>query len=1324
MLDCAQTDFGGGLIKFEDLQSGCGSATLTLGLRYEELVNRGYWTARNIVEISAGDDVLTAASASGATSLAIKNPQLFDPAEGEDAQQIYLFDGTTLAMRIPVTGVSGTTLTIGSPKDVSGNTYSLPAFAQGTVVGRRRYAGYVMRRETPNDKGPRATVTLAGIGRRLNEAIGTFTYNMQDVGTAVALAINGFANRYPELLAGSYPVVNVLYSGSKERVSVSKMVSEALSAITTGDQWILRIGHDRTPRLIKLYDSMSNTYAYNQVFAQGTTYFEPVGFKQSGEDASRLFNSVEVIGDTNAATKQPARAIVQDTTSIALYGQIDAAPVTNTACKTDAACATYARAILLQQSLATADNTFRVYTHNDPYTNATVVAGATAAQAATITTESGSPITTESGQPLLVEIFPSVTSTVAQTQGDVVRAVSNVIVQRFDAIGSVVNSVPDSEIRYGAGVGALWGLGVGTTVLTGGGPSGSNAFTASTGSAFIASPLIDVLPGQVWSFDAYMDSSAITAGAIQWQISNVQTQAVFASVSLAALVGVARVAGTFTIPSGCSSIRVIASMNGATGTGKWAQPNVNLGSLLKPYTPNFAAPDVYGIATSVVSTYDPRGDTYQDVRFQAVQPDANAALSERANAVATALVANIATRIAIDSYAVSSGAFGYTSTGLVVTTPIFYAIFALGSAAIQIPVVTFTLAPSATNWVWLNPDFSITVKQDPSTVVGAILYGIFQTSATVPVGFTAKAPIGVVDPRSTTFQNILGSNFFGLQIDATGNLVMATTRDIYPAQVTQSIPVPTGLTPGSYYGPTLRFKMRFRLSLPRTSPGLVIFSDATASGTTFANGYIFEWAANVLTLYKRVNNSDIVLASASAAFRNSGYFSPQHDAVPTTDVQWHELALSMTVNPFFGTTVGAPEYLFSGALDGVYYFNTVDGLTPAHGQTGGVPAYNSGRCGPSNRGFASSTFIDPKVFSIESGAGVFAEQNVQSAASLAPTLAELQGQANPFGSVMRRGAVNRFATEPSGAAGGANLIFNPTFALGTQGWARFGSGAATAGVDGYGGGRLSLQNASMAASTYDGFQQNVAVLANQAMVLSCIIESASSAAPATVQFVVDISGFPTAIVDGTQANGRYSLAFPFNTGANTSITARVYVQNNSGFGASVFAYFYKLQLEYGTQPTPWADYRAGALTSQTHDITANLVGVGSSRFVTGSTPASNASGATAIGSNIVILSVNFTVPPGTWFISVAWIVSANTPKTELTTLVSKVRPTTGVVSTPVYGDMQTVASTGNYTTGASWTSVGQPLTVAFEYDYQNLSSPGGSMGFSPGVYQISLFRLS
>lgn len=756
-------DFGGGFIKYEDTPSGCGAATLQLGLRSEDVFQRGYYTAMNVVQISTGDNVTTASFSSGATKVYVDSNAGFDTSKCPDQQMAYFWDGGTYTPEVPVTGIGsdggGPYITIGTP---AGGT--IAAYSIGTTVGRRRYIGRIVRTNRPNQKQPLATITCTGFAGALDGFVGNFSLTAYDVGLAIYQAFLQFssAGRMPYFVvsSGNFPTIGSLYTGNSTNTSLSRFVSNALTGVANGDVWSLRIGHDRTPRLVKLFTASSNTYTYAITLSDGVDAFEPQNIISDSEDASKLFNSVMVIGGTNTLTKQPYKAIVQDANSIALYTQIDATPVSNSQCLSDTACANYASSLLGQSSLATANNTFRTYTRNDNV----------------------SPVNQPYGM----------------AQGDVVTGVTSVTLARFDATGSVKNFIPDSEFSLILGGKSIWtdhSSGLIITVLAGGplgGPLGANSNAleyTGTGSASgfpnLFSPYIDVVPGQVWTISAYIDASHVTSGGPGFYVWNATQTAQYAQIIQTA--GVAgRVSVTFTIPGGVTKIYIGPDNSNCVVTSGqkliYAQPQLERGNVATGYVWNSASPNLYGLVQSAQTTLDTHGDRWQDVKFQAIQPDWSAAMAERSNALATALTANQAMNPSLDQFFVSANAWppSFSSGSLIVTVPAnpdsaggFTAQFGTGAGNVKhIATSTFTLGANAIYWVWLNPNSTWTIStssdgsvyphtgsglgsQTNNNVSGAILYGIFQTGPSGVIGATQKCAVGSIGmPMAWLINNV------------------------------------------------------------------------------------------------------------------------------------------------------------------------------------------------------------------------------------------------------------------------------------------------------------------------------------------------------------------------------------------------------------------------------------------------------------------------------------------------------------------------------------------------------------------------------------------
>ena len=371
------SDLAGGDVTYEDTPNGCGAAQLTLGLLYEQVISDGYYTARNIIEISSGDDCVQSAFGLGATKIYVGSKGGYDTGIGHDKGQIALFDGATLTMCIPVTGVGtdggGDYITVGPPLAAYSNPTSIPAYGAGTIIYRRRYAGIIMGRQLQSSRDPTTIVTCAGLSQRINEITCTFALKTTtvDMGTAMLNLLIDFASNVPELPISPTNFVltgQTTFDASYQRVQMSSIMGDLLSAAGSGgDSWTLRIGHDRTPRLIRTYAMTGNTYTYNVTLQQGVTYFEARIFQNNDQDASQLYNTIEIIGDTDPVTNNPITAIVQDSLSISLYGEIDAQPVTNTACKSAAQCALYGQSLLNQKAAPRSNATVTVATRNDVY---------------------------------------------------------------------------------------------------------------------------------------------------------------------------------------------------------------------------------------------------------------------------------------------------------------------------------------------------------------------------------------------------------------------------------------------------------------------------------------------------------------------------------------------------------------------------------------------------------------------------------------------------------------------------------------------------------------------------------------------------------------------------------------------------------------------------------------------------------------------------------------------------------------------------------------------------------------------------------------------
>ena len=441
-------DLYGGVLTYEDTPSGCGSGKISLGLTYEEVINRGYYRGLNIIEISTGDNTLKTSASAGANKYYLDSTWGFDPAQGEDAQQAYFYDGATLTMRVPVLTVGsdggGAYITTSAP--LGGG--SVPAYTAGTIVGRRRYTGRILRRSVAVQRTPGGIdIQLTGLQVAFSQAMGTFTITPAanvDVGSAIYNSLSQFTSThwpfFGAITSGNFPTTGSTYHGTLTNVGCDRLISDALQAITSADQWFVRVGHDRIPRLIKLFTESSNTYTYNVTLAQGSTEYEAVSLAFEDEDSSNIFNTILVTGDTDATTGQPAAAIVEDTTAASLVGfQIDGSPISNLGIKDVAGASSYGLGQVDQYALPTASNQVVVYTKNDTVTGTT----------------------------------PG-----SMKNGDVLRASACLTVTGFDQAGLVPNWSPDSGIAYGTGTSALWTTsgGASTTVDLAASPDGLNAW--------------------------------------------------------------------------------------------------------------------------------------------------------------------------------------------------------------------------------------------------------------------------------------------------------------------------------------------------------------------------------------------------------------------------------------------------------------------------------------------------------------------------------------------------------------------------------------------------------------------------------------------------------------------------------------------------------------------------------------------------------------------------------------------------------------------------------------------------------------------------------
>ncbi len=892
-LDASGDLAGSWKVQYEQTPGGCGAGSIVFGLRYEEVFAKGYATAMNLVEISTGDDVLEQSISSGATKLYVRSTKPYDPAQGEATQQIYLWDGATLTMRIPVTGIGsdagGNFITVSTPLAGGGNPSVIPAYTAGvTTIGRRRYAGYIARRERPKQNEPSTTITLQplakifdltmgsysiaaasalDIGTAIYNTLGTFglpggaggfnttisacsagattvtvaasagisagTYLMLDYGnlnservqvqsivgfvctlvSATQYAHSGGAAcasqpRWPQFLlkSGNFPTLSLTFTGTRTTSSVTSMLADFLGAISTGDVWSLVVDHDRQPKLVKVYTLGTNTYTYALTLFQGIVDFEPLQINVQDQDTTNLANALMVTGATNQATQQPYNAVVVDPNSIAVYDglQFDAQPASNASLSTDAACASYGAGILAAQSLAQQQATFRVYG---------VFALAPTFQP----------------QGLLV--------------GDAVRGVNGVTIAQFDQVGVSANNCPDSEWQAG-----LWTI-TGFTQVNSVGPAGSNTqqLTAN-GSATATSPPLYVAAGRPFAPTMYVDASKVTGGTVK--VNLLVNGAIVAS-SVTATNGSA--ASTLAVPwinlpSGANTVQLQVVASGVTLSGGnlvVSQPMLADGGVVRPYVPNYAAPQIFGLVSSAVTTITSDGDRYQDVTFSPIESDWNSAIAEAGNALAAQIRQNAAPGTSLGQYTVSTSLFplSFSNASLVVTVPTGVAIFALGSAPLVVGGNTFTLPAMAVSWVWLNPNNTYTVNQNSATVAGAILLGFFQASSTGVTGFTQKASVGVV--TLSTFANTTLNPANGY-ITISDQLVHLSAQQI--------------AMPPAGANAVVDFGFAFMLGSTSVTPVLWLFSDAAAQ-----NGYYAIWDTDGYIRVYRVASGTPSLLGASAA---------------------------------------------------------------------------------------------------------------------------------------------------------------------------------------------------------------------------------------------------------------------------------------------------------------------------------------------------------------------------------------------------------------------------------------------------------------------------
>lgn len=784
--DCSGDVVG---ITYEDTPSGCGAATLELGLYREDVIQRGVYQQREIFEISTGDMTLQQPIAAGATKAYIDTTWPLDSAQGEDAQQLYFWAPTYGAtMRLAVTGIGsdagGAYVTFGAPDGKNGNPSTMPAYPAGAIVGRRRYTGSLIRRTLPAARKPGGTLSLIGLGSFWGNANGTVTITTAanvDIATALYDILSQFStSHFPFLyfLASNFATTGTKYVGTLTLVGMDRFISDALGAFPNDDQWVVRVGHDRTPRLVRLFNSTSDTYTYTVTLAQGVSQYEALAFEGDDEDCSALYNQIQVSGNSSSSTGQNVVAQVNDPASISFFGfQIDGSTSSNSALTTIPAAASYAAGLLKQNSIARAKNKLLVYTGNDAASGA----------------------------------GPGGIS-----RGDAVRGTACVRVTNFDDGGVSLNLIPDSQVTYWSGVDALWS-GVTASQLATYAPDGANAIAISVANGGYAnSPTFPVAAGRVYRMSGTIDASqSPNFDAIsQWVVIGYPGETVLATAR--ATKGAAAQAYTsapFTVPAGITSAIVqftnSANQTGAIGStiGYW--PILYAGSVIKPYVPNNASPTIYGLVSSVVTHVDTKKlDAWQEAQFNLIEPDWSSAIDEKTNAAVTSILQNRATLSQTDRYSVSPEArdYAYGPSALTVSIPAFDAVFAAGSGVVVFAEQTVTLAASTTNFVWLELPSAIVVNQSPASIDGAILLAYFTTSAAGVIGDFFKASIsndfrtGVAnaDPSTT-----LIAPAFGAVTIANGASVNGIASDI-------DVSLPLTNVPGD--GSALQLELYYRIT--------------------------------------------------------------------------------------------------------------------------------------------------------------------------------------------------------------------------------------------------------------------------------------------------------------------------------------------------------------------------------------------------------------------------------------------------------------------------------------------------------------------------------
>lgn len=362
-------------VTYENAPDGCRGATVGTDLLWEEVFDRGIYQGRNGIEISTGDDLLnldfTGPRADGTSRLYVTSTAPYDVGKTGCNGQVYLWDGGILTMGIPVIGVGVEPngqpyIDVGPPAAWPGNPTKIPAYAaSATIVGRRVYAGRIAGRDRSNTRDKKMIYSCVGMTSRLNERNITYTFNVYDIGASIYHCIQQITWGDLYVDPANFPVVGQTYSGTGTNSAVLSAITGALAANSTGDVWVVRVGHDRAPRLLNLYRGASNTYTVTTTFDQSSARLGATSVTSRDEDTSKMFNSVLVNGDTDQVSGQPYGAIAQDALSITTYGQIDAPPVSNTSLKSNTACYALAKTLLNEQAIPVASNSCVIYARSD-----------------------------------------------------------------------------------------------------------------------------------------------------------------------------------------------------------------------------------------------------------------------------------------------------------------------------------------------------------------------------------------------------------------------------------------------------------------------------------------------------------------------------------------------------------------------------------------------------------------------------------------------------------------------------------------------------------------------------------------------------------------------------------------------------------------------------------------------------------------------------------------------------------------------------------------------------------------------------------------------